>query len=523
MKYFKIFIISSILLYSCDDMLEETPYTFLSSETTYDTDMGLSAGAVGLYDEFSYAYSSQLRDIYGLVHYGTDLSIAGTNAESKGKTLAKYDGDYNSELTAFEKTWNHYYRLANKAVTIIDRGNMHVWDDSDIEGSTMGEAYFFRAYAHFMLTSLWGEIPLIKNEIQSLTLDFKKDTKEDINNLIISDLLMASQYLPVSERQTGRITKGAAQHLLAYVYLSTEQWEKAEAYADSVISGPYALMTERFGVNSTDESKSVFTDLFDDGNYNASEGNTEAIWVLQVEDMVSYPYAASSINDYGINYTRRFWYSRYDKVAGLSSCVEYGGRGFNRCSASDYFLDLFDPEDIRGQEAALRRTWTYVDPSILPAGKELGDTVPGSGTSASLRPHPTKFDYFNEALSSSYKDVYLFRLAETYLIKAEAQYRLNEDAASTINIIRDRANAPQITNADIDIDFILDERARELWGEVPRRIDLLRTGRFLDRVRNLNPEAEPQDWHVLLPIPQSAIDLNTEHLLEQNAGYNIEN
>jgi hypothetical protein len=114
--------------------------------------------------------------------------------------------------------------------------------------------------------------------------------------------------------------------------------------------------------------------------------------------------------------------------------------------------------------------------------------------------------------------VYLFRLAEIYLIKAEAQYRLNEDAASTINILRDRANASLVSNADVDIDFILDERARELWGEAPRRIDLVRTDRFLDRVRDLTGES-PLDYHVLFPIPQSAIDLNTDAVIEQNDGY----
>jgi hypothetical protein len=499
-------------------MLEETPYTFLSSETTYDTDLGLAAGAVGLYDEFSYAYSSQLRDIYGLLHYGTDLSQAGTNAESKGTTLATFDSDYNSEFSPFEKTWNHYYRLANKAVTIIDRGDAHQWDDPDLKETTMGEAYFFRAYAHFMLKSLWGEIPLITNEILSVKLDFQKNSMEEINSLIVEDLEKASMYLPAIESQSGRLTKGAAQHLLAYAYLSNEQWDMAETYADSVIAGDYALMTERYGDYAADTSGSVFTDLFEDGNYNTSSGNTEAIWVLQVEDIVTYPFAASSINDYGMNYTRRFWYSRYDKISGLTSCEEYGGRGFNRCSCSDYFLGLFEDDDIRGQEAALRRTWTYIDEDILPAGKSLGDTVSGSGTIDYLRAHPTKFDCYNDAQSSSYKDVYLFRLAETYLIKAEAQYRLNEDAASTINILRDRANASLVSNADVDIDFILDERARELWGEAPRRIDLVRTDRFLDRVRDLTGES-PLDYHVLFPIPQSAIDLNTDAVIEQNDGY----
>ena len=269
--------------------------------------------------------------------------------------------------------------------------------------------------------------------------------------------------------------------------------------------------------------KSVFSDLFEPGNYNYSEGNTEAIWVLQFEDAEIYPFTAYSGNNWGVNYTRRFWVSPYWRVKVIAISEEFGGRGFNRCQATDYFLDLFEPEDIRGQEAALRRTWTYNDASIMPENASLGDTVPHLHDKW-MRPHVTKFDYFNSGdpqMSSSYKDLYMFRLSETYLIKAEAQYRLNrpDDAAATINIVRSRASASPITGTDVNIDFILDERARELFGEAPRRIDLCRTGKFPERVRAHNPEAEPLDYHILLPIPQSAIDLNTGAELKQNDGY----
>jgi hypothetical protein len=73
----------------------------------------------------------------------------------------------------------------------------------------------------------------------------------------------------------------------------------------------------------------------------------------------------------------------------------------------------------------------------------------------------------------------------------------------------------------VDIDFILDERSRELFGEVPRRIDLTRPGKLIERVRLYNPHGGPniQEHHVLLPIPQHAIDRNSGYKLEQNSGY----
>lgn len=513
----------STTFFSCEDVLEENPTTFLSTETTYNTDVGLSAGVVGIYDEMSYAYSSDLKKIYGIQHYGQDVSEGGRNPSD---ALALYDSEFRSDLDEFEVTWEHYYRLVNKATAVIDHSLTHEWDDADLGDFVNGQAYFFRAYGHFMLTSLWGDVSVIKEETTGVKLDFVRTPQQEVFNFVIEDLEAAIDLLPVSESQDGRITKGAAQHLLAYTYLANEQWQNALDYADAVIAGPYALMTSRYGIYADDTAQSVFTDLFELGNYNYSEGNTEAIWVLQFENQETYPGTASTINDHGVNYTRRFWMSPYERTGVIALSEEYGGRGFNRNQATDYFLELFDVSDIRGQEAALRRTWTYNDSSLLPDGKQLGDTVE---ITASFEPHMhpvvTKFDYFlnedNASLSSSYKDIYMFRLAETYLIKAEAQLMLNQttEAAATINIVRSRASAPLITAADVDIDFILDERARELFGEAPRRIDLTRTGKFLERVRDLNPEAYPLDHHVLLPIPQSAIDLNSEAEYGQNEGY----
>lgn len=124
------------------------------------------------------------------------------------------------------------------------------------------------------------------------------------------------------------------------------------------------------------------------------------------------------------------------------------------------------------------------------------------------------------------------RLGETYLLRAEA--RLKQDdfdgAAADINVLRDRANAPAVSAGDMTLDFILDERARELIGEENRRMTLVRTGTLVDRAIRLNgtePLADGniettngiQDYNMLLPIPQDEIDLNKDAVLEQNPGY----
>jgi hypothetical protein len=166
----------------------------------------------------------------------------------------------------------------------------------------------------------------------------------------------------------------------------------------------------------------------------------------------------------------------------------------------------------------------------------LGDTLfdynqPGKFSSykkdeLQLRPYPTKWNWHKGDSPNNgtfIQDFYVYRFSETYLILAEALLMQNDKngAATYINMVRERAGAPDISAADVTIDFILDERGRELWGEVPRRVDLYRTGKYLERTRLYNPEAGPNlmEKHTLLPIPQSEIDRNSGSVLEQNPGW----
>jgi hypothetical protein len=125
--------------------------------------------------------------------------------------------------------------------------------------------------------------------------------------------------------------------------------------------------------------------------------------------------------------------------------------------------------------------------------------------------------------SSNFNDQIYLRLADTYLLLAEAQFRLNDlaGAAATINIIRARANATPITAAQVTLDFILDERSRELISEEHRRYTLLRTRTWFNRTLANNKYAGTRITlrDTLLPIPQSVIDANLTKVMPQNAGY----
>ena len=129
----------------------------------------------------------------------------------------------------------------------------------------------------------------------------------------------------------------------------------------------------------------------------------------------------------------------------------------------------------------------------------------------------------SNSANSSYKDEYLFRLAETYLLRAEA-YIMKGDkasAAADINIIRKRAHAEPVGVEDVDIDYLLDERLRELYGEELRMLTLCRMGKLVERNRKYNPVTGKsiEDYHNLWPIPYNEIERNTEAVIEQNPGY----
>jgi hypothetical protein len=185
---------------------------------------------------------------------------------------------------------------------------------------------------------------------------------------------------------------------------------------------------------------------------------------------------------------------------------------------------------MRNSRFIFRRRYVYNDPAY-PA--LYGKPVPYSGpdTVISINPSTRKwacYDPNDDFGFDCVKDIIMMRFGETYLLLAEAQFKQGklDAAAASINVIRNRANATPIVAADVTLNFILDERVRELVGEENRRLTLMRTGTLVERANRLNQDASSinmlnnlTDKNLLFPIPQSEIDLNKDAVLEQNPGY----
>lgn len=313
--------------------------------------------------------------------------------------------------------------------------------------------------------------------------------------------------------------------LLAEAYLRIGKNDLAEQQAQAVISsGKFSLINARYGVRASGAGD-YYSDMFVYGNQRRAQGNTEAIWVLEQEN-------PSSVNGGNVDNAqqRRVFTPAYYAIPGMLPCDSLGGRGVGRLRLSNWVLyGLYPAGDIRNSQYSIKRRYYYNDPAY-PA--LLGKPVPLNPVDTLFRicPSTTKWGAFDPNDTFGYamiKDFIMMRLGETYLLLAEAQFKQGNltGAAASINALRTRSNAPQVTASDITMDFILDERARELIGEENRRMTLMRTGTLVDRALRLNPTDAQHPTtgltskNLLLPIPLTEIQLNKDAVLEQNPGY----
>jgi len=546
--------LSALLMASgcSEDLLEERPPHIIASETLYTSYTGFEAGLNGLYSlarmemEGLDGSSAQISDTF---MNGTDNMVTNHSVSGFSSIAGTWGSNNNPSVAHYAGIFDWLYKIVNAANTIINAAEGN--DDIDWTGGSagaqenksrvIGEAKAVRAWAYRHLTYCWGDVPLNLNTALGSTIrtDWERAPLEQVRRQIVADLRYANQYVPLEASLPGRITRGAVQHYLSEIYLTLNQPDSALYWANQVINTPnYKLITSRYGVRSNQPGV-AFMDMFYDGNSNREEGNTEALWVFQFDFQV---------NGGGEGNMRRHHISRYSTfrvgtVTPLQLTVERGGAGYGRMSLTKWAIDSYEPQDDRGSNYAVRKFFILKDAAAnapfeadrLPAGYAYGDTIwldwrTDITTAANGKtnwPFSRKTDWANPSNvggNPSYNDQIYLRLADTYLLKAEAQMRLNDlnGAAETINVIRRRANASLVSASDVTVDFLLDERSRELVLEEHRRYTLLRHGKWLERTRLYNKRGGEQisERDVLFPIPQSVIDANLTRSMPQNPGYN---
>lgn len=531
-----------LLAQACRKSLEEVPISSLSNAAVLKDSIGfenyITALHEGARDEFT--------NTDGINHnfnmqFGTDVATTGS------PTIAPFR-NYETYLTPSQVVvgfyWNWAYRImllrANTVIAYAGRPEAAAyWKSEAQRNAVIAEARFFRAYTFNLLANLYGGVPLVDTIYSSPKADFVRATRKQTYELAARDLEFASQWLPptVPASKEGRIVKAAADHLLSEVYISLGEYDKSIAAATRVInSGLYNLMTTRFG-SERSKPGDVFSDLFRDGNQNRSSGNMESIYVLQIEDQTPGGQGGTVGNNnlraWGPFYSSGSFRAPDGKAGFIVS--DSMGRSVGWMRPTNYFFyDIWKDNwenDIRNSAYNIRRTFVYNNPASSYFGKTVERRTQADDTMFYLYPTIRKIEgnppkSGDLSRGRTFTDLMVYRLAETYLLRAEAYLRKGEPAlaAADINVVRARANAKPVEPAEVTIDYILDERARELTVEEPRRRTLCRMGNLVERVRqyNIRPDTRSsiQDKHLFFPIPQSAIDANYSAKLEQNPDYN---
>ena len=545
--------VSALALTSCSDSyLDEKMYSSYGTDVT-----DVEAKVIGLHHKYAdlWGWSDQ-QGFAGCWQDGTDVGAPG---DTQGVEVPFFQyGSLNAENGGVNKLWTSLYSIINSANIIINT--------EGVDPAAKGEAEFFRAYAYNMLVTLWGPVPLITESKAEPRTDFTRNAVSEVDAVITADLNDAMANLPeVGKTKTqNRINKDCARILAGEAFNRMGKYSEAESAVTATInSGNYQLISERYGKFLSDAGD-YYSDMFRWGNQRRSQGNKEGIWVFQME--YERDVTGGTIN---APQQRRNWVAAFHKLTDfMQNADSLGGRGNGLLRLSNYVkYGIWEEGDIRNSNHNIRRILYCNKPNISKEisvldGFRVSDDTPGAtkitiktgdriywtvgDTLAVMYPHPTKWGGYDETDDfgwSLVKDWPLMRLADAYLLRAEARIQQNNQAgaAEDINVLRDRAfknfraesgnaEAGKVTSAQMTMDFLLDERIRELVGEENRRYTLCRTGKLAERVKMMMDkwaESTPSkaisgfdaSKHCLLPIPLSEIQLNKDADLQQNPGY----
>jgi hypothetical protein len=537
------FICFSLVVSSCEDLLTEDPVSLATAEGYYTTEKGIQDGLNAAYTTLRSFYGQQ--DGFFLTVTGTDIFTNGFGGIANNPHINNYSANFLGTSGTVTNIWNQLYIGINQCNTVVQRAPEIEGLSDEEKTRIMGEARFLRALYYFHLVQQFGGIHFTLEETIGVETEANKTAPETVyNEGILPDLQYAATNLPATASEYGRAYRAAAEALLARVHLTIGNWAEAEALAANVIEDyAFALVTP-------------YADLWDI----SKEVNSEIVWAVQfTEDPL--------LNGPG-NSGHLYFIFDYTFNPAMVRDIE-NGRPFQRFLPTNFLLKLYDRSMDARWDGSFKTVWyanttgqinghtvnpgdTAIHIVMEPVSDEVKQAAPywiidfkdnwiGNVTAyqeigTNRRRNYPSLRKFLDPLRPSInetagrRDFPVIRLAEMYLIAAEAAWRQGRSdvAADYMNVIRTRAAIPgkedemQVSAEDVDLDFILDERARELVGEMHRWYDLKRTGTLLERVRQHNLDAAPniKEMHLVRPIPQTQIDrVSNPGEFQQNPGY----
>lgn len=499
------FLLILIIFSSCGkNFLEREPQGAYTQETyPYPT-------GSGPYDTYLFGAYSDLRSFN--VHSQSFIAATSIRSDDAEKGSTPADGGANAlQMDNFpilpdngfvNAIWNGYFSLVNKSNIVLDqiRNNQTIVATPVQKLQAEGEARLLRAYAYFNLVRFFGRVPIVDSVFANISQsNVPQSNALAIYGFIEGDLQFAAANLPLKweSKFVGRATSGAANGLLAKVFLTQKKWTQAMSAANAVMtSGQYNLSTP-------------YDRIFRE----EGENSPESVFEVQATASAAVP------TDNGVQYAQ---------IQGVRGSGAWDlGWGWN--TPSPELAAAYETGDPRRA-----RTILFTSTATTPGITIYGETTP----TGLPNPRYNQKVYSNPQLRATYgnrmgywMNVRILRYADVVLMYAEAANEVGgaaniEAAKAALNSVRARARAgnanilPDITTNDQAVLrlAIRQERRVELAMEHDRFWDIVRWGIAQEVLHAAGKTNFNQNRDVLLPIPQVQIDLS-RGVLTQNPGY----
>ncbi len=547
----------TFVLSACSDFLNEDNKGGITSDEFYSTADGFETLVTATY--------SSLRTMFGsqpwLLVAGTDMYQISRRDDNHG--IQRYD-----VLEANNGSVRDFYQRAYAGIQVANTGLFYADKGPDMNPATLSirraELRFLRAFYHFLLLEQFGGVAINDVMTDAPRVNMPRASLSDTYDFIITEMEAIINDLPAAASPKGRIDQRVVRHYLAKVYLtraydlnSQADFTKARDYAEAAIASqaitiPFETLWSPANQNNAEVIFAVQYDLNSMPNPETSGNMQQALFG---------PYLGGPERGHKYSDTNFFptWYlhSLYDEDDARYDAT------FMRKVYQRYFyyyertadqlantpIDWYYPRKWNGAwTEADTEAWRNEDPAnranttIYPFPVNEGDwmvTINFDGAYPIIK----KFDDPSNqrwSTSASSRDIVLARLAETYFIAAEAYLGLSQPqlAADKINAVRNRpgnsksgGSLPEITSAEMTLNRLLQESAKEFAGEYLRWPELRRTKKLIELCVAHNPNIRPigesafrgldGQNKIYRPIPEDAIILNPG--LTQNPGYSSGN
>ncbi|MCD8080823.1 MAG: RagB/SusD family nutrient uptake outer membrane protein [Bacteroides sp.] len=562
----------AVFLTGCSDFLDQDNRSNVPSDEFYKTQVGFESLTNSTY--------STLRDIY---KSSSLLFIAGTDLYADGKTQGVVMSQYT--FTADEGTVKDFYVDCYKGIqlanSVIAYGE--ITEESNVRLQYIDEARFIRAWYYFVLVQQFGPVALNTTMFDAAEMSHERSTLAEIYTFLVGEFTYlsssSSHLLDRSAAGVGRANKEAALFYLAKVYLTrgwldgtgyeaqeanvaqASDFENASRVAEQLINNrlPAISLEEAFDINNEENDEFFWSVQYSSIAVNdpVKDGSRQQALFGTYLGGSEKPKNKSTDGTIAPALRLHQMYARGDGRLEQTFMLEFHEDAyfdFYTSPTSTPIAFYYAPWWATDEDIV---QWQANDPYGLKSGAIISKTIteggisPSNGAPASYKvrrshdygvPCIRKFDDYTESsvsnrdINCSMHDVVVARLGEAYLIAAEAYVKQNQpgEAARMINNLRKRPGTVKegfeaemtVSANDMDMDFILDERAREMAGEYVRWTDLKRTHKLVEYATTYNEDGIAESamkgpdgkYKILRPIPQASIDLNQAEV-EQNPGY----